>query len=339
MEVMNYSDSQRNRCGIILSGGDGERLKPFIRRLLNEDLPKQYVSFGGTRSMLEQTIDRAEQLIDPECLFTVVAGSHLNYAEVCRQLETRLAHTIVLQPRNRDTGPGLLLSLAHLIRRYPNSTVAVFPSDHFVLQEDLFVDYVRQAFEAIEAHPTKIIFLGAEVSEAAADYGYILPEIESASLAMGLTIVKAFIQAPTRRMAAQVAELGALWNTGIMVFRPEVLMPLIAVSAPKLYSGFQRIFKALNTSREPATIKKIYRDMPTIDFSRDLLSLLDIHSRNQFNVLPMEGVLWSDWDAEDRALAILERLQTQDCLPGALYKEEMANGIPSLLGAGLEARP
>jgi mannose-1-phosphate guanylyltransferase len=53
----------------------------------------------------------------------------------------------------------LLLSLAHLIRRYPNSTVAVFPSDHFVLQEDLFVDYVRQAFEAIEAHPTKITFL------------------------------------------------------------------------------------------------------------------------------------------------------------------------------------
>ena len=75
---------------------------------------------------------------------------------------------IVEQPDNRDTGPGLLLPLAHLYKRYPDSTVVVFPSDHFILEEDLFMVYVDQAFRVVEQDPAKVVLLGINPSEAGA---------------------------------------------------------------------------------------------------------------------------------------------------------------------------
>jgi len=64
------------RCGIVLAAGDGQRLRSFIQRLRDDSLPKQFVRFIGTRSMLEHTFHRAEKLIKTERLFTVVNRYH-----------------------------------------------------------------------------------------------------------------------------------------------------------------------------------------------------------------------------------------------------------------------
>ena len=95
-------------------------------------------------------------MIPAERLFTVVSQNHLRHPEVARQLSTRPMACIVEQPDNRDTGPGLLLPLAHLYKRYPDSTVVVFPSDNFILEEDLFMVYVDQAFRVVEQDPTRL---------------------------------------------------------------------------------------------------------------------------------------------------------------------------------------
>jgi len=46
------------RCGIVLAGGEGKRLKSFIYQLRASHVPKQYVNVIGARTMLEHTIDR-----------------------------------------------------------------------------------------------------------------------------------------------------------------------------------------------------------------------------------------------------------------------------------------
>jgi mannose-1-phosphate guanylyltransferase len=55
-----------NVWSVILAGGEGERLKPFIRQWLGHERPKQYCAFVGTRSMLQHTLDRADQITPPE---------------------------------------------------------------------------------------------------------------------------------------------------------------------------------------------------------------------------------------------------------------------------------
>ena len=49
------------RCGIVLAGGEGQRLRPFVRRFRTDDLPKQYIKFIGGPTHIEQNIHIAER--------------------------------------------------------------------------------------------------------------------------------------------------------------------------------------------------------------------------------------------------------------------------------------
>ena len=336
---MNNVDYRPRRCGVVLAGGDGKRLQPFVRKLLGFELPKQYVSFTGNRSMLEHTFDRAEQLISPECLYTVVARDHLGLPEVRSQLDGRIPHTVVAQPMNRETGPGLLLPLAHLLLRYPNSTVAVFPSDHFILQEDLFAVYVQQAFEEVERYPSRIVFLGVEPTEAEPEYGYILPEDQHLDAESPVKRVKTFIEKPDPRMAAQVISLGALWNTMAMVFKPDVFLHLVSLSAPKLHRSFQKIFRVFKTSGESSTVEEIYQKMQPVNLSKDLLENFDMYSRNQLFAISMKDLLWSDWGSEQRILCAVNSLKYMDSLPNGFSLDEFHDQYAGVLSGSFEAIP
>jgi mannose-1-phosphate guanylyltransferase len=118
--------------GLVLAGGEGRRLKSYIKRLRGDSLPKQYVKFTSAHSMLEHTYRRAEKLIPRERLFTIVNQAHMKHQAVVDQLGGREPGTVIVQPENRDTGPGLLLPLMHIYKRYANAIVAVFPSDQFI---------------------------------------------------------------------------------------------------------------------------------------------------------------------------------------------------------------
>jgi mannose-1-phosphate guanylyltransferase len=150
--------SQANLGGLVLAGGEGTRLEDYVRQLRGESLPKQYVNFIGTRSMLQHTFDRAERLIPRRKILTVVTKHHLA-PEVCRQLADRAPGTVIVQPENKDTGPGIV---TYLHKRCPDAAVAVFPSDHFILEEDRFIDHVSLAARAVHHDPSQIVLLAME---------------------------------------------------------------------------------------------------------------------------------------------------------------------------------
>jgi mannose-1-phosphate guanylyltransferase len=163
------------RRAIVLSAGDGQRLRPLIYTLRGDHLPKQYLNIIGRRSMLEHTLDRLQTLIPPEEILTVISRHHLHYPEVRLQLSDRPQGTVIVQPENRDTAPGVLLPLMHLYARAPESVVAIFPSDHFILQEDLFMGYVDLAYRVAERNPSLAVLLGVNPNMPSLEMGYILP--------------------------------------------------------------------------------------------------------------------------------------------------------------------
>lgn len=296
------------RCGIVLAGGEGQRLRPFIRLLKGTPLPKQYISFIGTRSMLEHTFYRAEKLIPPEHLFTVVSGSHLAYPDVPRQLSSRPTGTVVLQPENRGTGPGIFLPLMHLYKHYPKSTVAVFPSDHFILEEDLFMTYVGLAFHVAERNPSKVVLLGIEPDEPEPEYGYILPDGKTGDLEpSGIHYVQLFIEKPGAGDARKLIVGGGLWNTMVMVFRTDTLFDLVRTVAPTFYGCFQEIQKAIGTRNERRVVEETYQHMKPMNFSQEFLETLAAFHRSYISVLPVSGVLWSDWGSGRRVVGALKK--------------------------------
>jgi mannose-1-phosphate guanylyltransferase len=295
------------RCGIVLAAGDGNRLRPFVEKLRGCAIPKQYVNFIGKRSMLEHTFSRAQKMIPAERLFTVVSQSHLQHPEVARQLSSRPMACIVEQPYNRDTGPGLLLPLAHLDKRYPYANVVVFPSDHFILEEDLFMAYVDQAFRIVEQDPAKVVLLGIHATQAEREYDYIVPGRKlHGPLAPDTHEVSRFIEKPERGVARDLVLCGGLWNTLVMVFRAKTFLEAVSRIAPLLYSSFERIRRAAGTPSVGGLVKEVYRQMSPVNLSKGLLEFLSLERPPTLYVLPVRDVHWSDWGSAQRIIRVLE---------------------------------
>ncbi|MCI0408647.1 MAG: NTP transferase domain-containing protein [Acidobacteria bacterium] len=300
----NESFSRTHRCGIVLAAGDGLRLRPLVERLRGKALPKQYVSFVGTRSMLEHTLSRAEKLIPAQRLFTVVARNHLRHPEARRQLKSRPKGRVVVQPHNRDTLPGLLLPLLQLRRLYPDSLVAVFPSDHYVLEEDRFMRFVSLAFDGVERHPERVALLGIEPDEPEPEYGYVLPEEGFRPAASdGMAQVLRFVEKPDTRLAEDLIHRGALWNTSVLVFHTAAFLALVERKLPGFLGGFLRIEEGLGTPEENGVIEEAYRRMIPLNLSRDFLQNLAPGEPSHLSVLTARDVTWSDWGSERRILA------------------------------------
>ena len=257
--------------------------------------------------MLEHTLCRAERVISPARLFTVVSRDHLRYPEVKRQLSSRASGTVVVQPRNKETGPGILLPLMHVYKRYPDSVVAVFPSDHFIAEEALFMAHVDLAMRVVERRPSYLVLLGMEPRLPEPEYGYILPGTEVSDLAPLATVRKVlgFIEKPEPRAARRLLLEGGLWNTMVMAFKVKTLLDLVQGIAPLLYLSFERICAAIGTRDEAHVVERAYRGMEAVNFSRGLLETFSLKHTSPLLVLPVRGVLWSDWGSEQRVLSTL----------------------------------
>lgn len=110
---MGHADKPGNLWSIVLAGGDGVRTKEFIRRWLGYEKPKQYCVFVGSRSLFQQTLDRAARLTPWERVVVVAARHHQD--EVWPQLDSRPIGMVLLQPKNLDTAAGIFLPLTYYL--------------------------------------------------------------------------------------------------------------------------------------------------------------------------------------------------------------------------------
>jgi hypothetical protein len=194
-----HSDEGSVVCGIVLAGGEGKRLQNFIKSLGKGELPKQYVNFIGTRSMLEHTLERAKKVIPSERVFTIITESHLKHPEVREQISSRPKDTVIVQPENKETGPGLLLPLMHLYKRYPSSLVLVLPSDHFIWEEDRLMDHTRLACVAVRRDPSRLVLLGVKPDRDEPEYGYLLPSKRPPDIGLKMSEISWFIEKPEQK--------------------------------------------------------------------------------------------------------------------------------------------
>lgn len=292
------------RSGVILAGGDGARLQAFVHRLRGDALPKQFVPFAGEPSMFERAVNRAERLIHPDRLFTVVARHHLAFPDAARQLAARPAGTVIVQPENKETAPGMLLPLAHVAARDPDAVAVIFPSDHVIAPDALFMTYIDTACRIVERDPSRLILVGAEPQAPESEYGYIVPGCRAGDDAGdGVKTVARFVEKPSSEEAERLIRDGALWNTFVMVVWPRALFDLVRRISPVLYHAFRRVQAAIGTSREQAVVEGVYRTLEPVNFSKGVLERRASYDPLQISVIPARGVVWNDWGSEHRLLA------------------------------------
>jgi mannose-1-phosphate guanylyltransferase len=277
-------------------------MQHFIRARFGCERPKQYCTFFGAQSLLRHTICRAERLVPSARLLTVITQSHLSYAQV--ELADRPPDTVLVQPCNRETAPGILLPLLHVQQRDPEAIVAVLPSDHFVLGEQRFMALVAAAAAFVTRKPGRLVLLGAAPTQPEIDYGWI--EVgDELGQAQGerLYQVLQFWEKPSPAQARVLWRQGYVWNTMVLVGRAGLLVSLFALLTPTLVDAFQRLRGVLGTPRQADVLAEVYATLPAVNFSQAILA----QSAPRLAVLPMEGVYWSDWGDPRRLLLDLAR--------------------------------
>lgn len=283
-----------------------------MRRLRGDDLPKQYVNFIGRRSMLEHTCDRAARVVPLEKLFVVVSKEHLSFPEVRRQLAAVPPDNVVVQPANRDTVPGILLPLLHVHKRYPDAIVAIFPSDHFVLEEERFMSHVRRAFSVVESDLSRLVLLGVDPRGPDPDYGYIVPgkKIDD-SRSCSVRQIEMFVEKPPSEAAAKVISREALWNTMVTVFACKTFLSVVPRAVPGLHRMIEEVRAAVDTPDEKDVTERVYQRLPALNFSKGILEALPFEHRRSLVVLPARGVTWADWGTPERLLGTLRLIGEQ----------------------------
>lgn len=304
----------RNAWGIVLAGGEGTRVRGFLKQLCGGNGLKQFSPIIGRRSMLQHTLDRMQRLLPAQRILIVVGEHHRGEAE--RQLEHWPRQNVIYQPANRDTAPGVLLPLAHITYRDPAASIVVSPSDHFVRDETTFMEAVRTALRDLKQHPDRMVLLGMKPEQGQeTEYGYI--ETKKAPRAARTLPVSGFVEKPPLQQARRLIERGALWNTMVFAVTGATLWEMVRDTAPTLYNAFGLIQAMLNSVHAPRFTEHIYESIPNVNFSAEICAPL----ASKLRVLPVANVGWSDWGTVASILRSLVelgqfdafRLRLQEC--------------------------
>ena len=118
---------------VVLAGGEGTRLRALTTRSCGTPVPKQFCSLQGGRTLLEDAVARAAQVVDSDHICAIVAQQHREWWT--HALRDMPRENVIVQPRNKGTAIGVLYSLLHILARDPDARVLLLPADHYVRDE------------------------------------------------------------------------------------------------------------------------------------------------------------------------------------------------------------
>jgi mannose-1-phosphate guanylyltransferase len=273
---------------VIMAGGGGTRLWPVSRK----KSPKQLLPLLGEETLFQSTVNRLVDLFPPERILVVTVEGQAREMRI--QVPAIPAENYLIEPAPRGTASAVGLAAAVLRTRDPEAVMAVLPSDHFIRNTDLFHYLLRAAFEV--ANQGYLVTLGITPVSPTTAYGYIRRgEALRDGFKYPVYKVQRFIEKPDHKTAQEMLRSGDhSWNSGMFVWRADVILSEIGKHLPALASALDEISQAWGTARQNEILKARWRELKseTIDYGV-------MERAERVAVLPAGGLGWNDvgsWD-------------------------------------------
>ena len=292
---------------VILAAGEGSRLRALTTLPSGIAIPKQFCSLYEGPSLLEEALQRGESVVDRSRICAIVAEQHRRWWKGA--LGSLPERNVIVQPENRGTANGILLPLMHILLRDPSARIVLLPSDHHVLQEAVLTASLRDALEQLDWRCDQTLLLGIQPGEVDPDLGYILP---GGTDGRGALTVARFIEKPPQAVAGELIRAGGLWNAFIVVTTAGALLDLFRERIPEVVEAMRAAVQCDDEQGSGiAAVTELYPRLPTIDFSRDIVS----GQESKLRVLPVRPCGWSDLGTPKRVAEVLHRVRRAKAAP------------------------
>jgi len=246
-----------------MAGGSGTRFWPLSR----QHFPKQFLSLGADRSLIQQAYDRCQPWIPPARSW-VVTGQHL--ATLTQEhLPDVPKQQILLEPAARNTAPCLGLAAICLMSADPEATMLAMPADHVIADEIRFREDVERAVALIDEDPQRLVLFGVPPTSPATGFGYIE---RGASIAQRAFHVAAFREKPDRTTAEQYLRAGTFfWNCGIFVWKAQRILDAIAACEPEMARKLNDLKPHVNNATWEEALAEIFPTLKSVSIDYAVL--------------------------------------------------------------------
>ena len=240
----------KNYYAILMAGGVGSRFWPVS----TTEFPKQFHDMlGSGHTLIQKTFERLAKIIPVENIL-ILTNEKYNQI-VLDQLPLVKQEQVLLEPAMRNTAPCILYASLKIKKQNPNAVMVVAPSDHWIEDEDVFVQDLQRCFDFCSAD-NALMTLGIQPTFPNTGFGYI--EFDKTATTPVKKVIQ-FREKPNYETAKSFIESGNfLWNGGIFIWSVQSITTAFEKFQPAMNELFLKGWTDYNTSEEASFIAANY---------------------------------------------------------------------------------
>jgi mannose-1-phosphate guanylyltransferase len=216
-----------SRWVVVLAGGVGSRFWP----LSTPEQPKQLLPLVSDHPLLVDQLRRLDAVADAAHTLILTNASLVDAIQ--RVAPGIPAANIIAEPRPAGTAAALAWA-SHLIAQRddggPSATMISVHADWAIRDAEGFRRTLIAAAGVAERNAA-LVTVGVVPDRADPGLGYIEPGDE---VAPGVRRVRRFVEKPSREHAEELRRAGALWNSGIFVWRVSDFLEEVRAHSPEV---------------------------------------------------------------------------------------------------------
>lgn len=254
---------------VIMAGGSGTRFWPASRY----NLPKQFLDIIGSKTMIEQTVERVSPVCREENV--IIVGNEAHHV-LLKKISEKTGCVILEEPFGRNTAPCIGLAAVYLRKKgVVDEPMAVLPADHFITDEKRFRNIL--SIGGGLARKGSIVTIGIVPTRPETGYGYLLKgAVKDTMEGIEIYKIERFAEKPDKEDALRYVKSGDyFWNSGMFIFTPETILKEIQLHLPGVHEGLLEIEKCLGEKNERDVLRSAYQKFPSVSIDYGVMEKTD----------------------------------------------------------------
>lgn len=290
---------------LIMAGGVGSRFWPRSRK----NLPKQLLNIFGQQTMIQETVERIKNFVSPENILIITNKVQKTLVE--EQLPFLPKDNIIAEPVGKNTAPCVGLAAKIISKKSLDAVFVTLPADHLIKNTKVFLDTLNKAMEF--AYDSKgLITFGITPARPDTGYGYI--NFEKTEIEDKIHRVIKFVEKPDIEKAKAYIKSGDYsWNSGMFVWRADVILDEINKYLPNLSNGLNQLDSSIGTNNFYQSLESFFNSIQGISIDYGIMEKSD-------KVFMIKGDFdWSDVGSWETVYELSEKDKNNNAVLGDVH--------------------